>query len=160
MCAPLYSVPSSSCLSAELRRSITQHLLPLLYVKRESSGTGLPHALVAKCSHSLSLIEALSLRVLPRIAQGYSVWSNDIVWKSNPLSFHTPRTLPGHPSLSSVRYSCWWCAADIYLSAHLGSDLIIKMFLNINASYHSLDVEWSTSFCNFENFNSFSAFFE
>ena len=105
-CAPLSPVLSSSCLSAGLRRSVTQCLLPLLYLKWESLATGLPHALIAKCSHSLALIEALSLYALPRIAQGYFVWSNDIVWKSTHLSFLTSRSLSASPSLSSVNYSC------------------------------------------------------
>jgi len=70
-CAPLSSVPSSSCLSAGLRRNIAQPLLPLLYVKWESLATGLTPALAAECTHSLALIEALSFYALPRTAQGY-----------------------------------------------------------------------------------------
>lgn len=159
-CAPLSPVSSSSCLSAGLRRNVTQRLLPLLYVKWESLATGLPHALVGKHRHSLALIEALFLYALPRIAQGYFVWSNDIVWKSTHLSFLTPRSLSASPSLSSVNYSCCWCAAYINLSAHLGSGLIIKIFLNISAWHHSLAVEWSIGFWNFDNFNSFNTFYE
>lgn len=105
-CGALYPVPSPSCLSAGLRRNVTQHLLPLLYVKWESLGTGLPHALVAKCSHSLAFIEALSFYVLPRIAGRYFVCSNDIVWKSTHLFILTPSSLSASPSLSSRNDSC------------------------------------------------------
>lgn len=105
-CARLSPIPSSPCLSAGLRRNVTQCLLPLPYMKWESLATGLPPALVAKSSHSLALIEALSLYALPRIARGYSVWSNDIVRKSTRLSFLTPRSLSASPTLCSVNYSC------------------------------------------------------
>lgn len=105
-CAIPSPVPSSPCLSAGLRRNVTQRLLPLLYMKWESLAKGLPPALVAKSSHSLALIEALSLYALPRIAQAYFVWSNDTVWKSTPLSFLTPRSLSAYPTLCSVNYSC------------------------------------------------------
>lgn len=105
-CGALSPVPSPSCLSAGLRKNVTQRRRRLLYVKWESLGTGLPLALIAKCSHSLAFIEALSFYALPRIAGHYFVCSNDIVWKSTHLFILTPSSLSASPSLSSGNYSC------------------------------------------------------